>query len=162
MNSPRPHARWVIAATLVIALALTILPLPGGLAPYRPEWAMLAILYWSLALPARAGVGVAWLTGLLQDILQATALGSHALAFALVGYLTIQLYQRIRNVPIWQQTLTVLAVLLAAHGVLFITRGLSDDPSVDWRFWLPALTSTLLWPLVFVLLRTLRRSFQVN
>ena len=162
MNSARPHARWLIAVTLVIALTLVILPLPVVLEPYRPEWAMLVILYWSLALPARVGVGIAWLTGLLQDILQATALGAHALAFALVAYLTIQLYQRIRSVPIWQQALTVLMVLIAARGVLFVTRGLSDNPSVDWRFWLPALTSTLLWPPVFLLLRFLRRSFQVN
>ena len=162
MNSARPHARWLIALTLGIALTLTILPLPVVLEAYRPEWAMLVILYWSLALPARVGVGVAWLAGLLQDILQATALGSHALAFALVAYLTIQLYQRIRSVPIWQQALTVLVVLSAARGVLFVTRGLSDNPGVDWRFWLPVLTSTLLWPPVFVLLRFLRRSFQVN
>ena len=162
MNSARPHARWLIALTLVTALTLTILPLPVVLEPYRPEWAMLAILYWSLALPARVGVGVAWLAGLLQDILQATALGSHALAFALIAYLTIQLYQRMRSVPVWQQALTVLVILLAARGVLFVTRGLSDDPGVDWRFWMPAVTSTLLWPLVFMLLRFLRRGFQVN
>ena len=162
MNSVRPHGRWLIAVTLVMALTLTILPLPVVLEPHRPEWAMLAILYWSLALPARVGVGVAWLAGLVQDILQATSLGSHALAFALVAYLTLHLYQRMRSVPVWQQALTVLVVLLAARGVLFVTRGLSDNPGVDWRFWMPALTSTLFWPPVFVLLRFLRRSFQVN
>lgn len=162
MSSTRPHARWLIALSLVIALALTILPLPGVLEAYRPEWAMLVILYWSLALPARVGVGVAWLAGLLQDVLQATALGSHALAFAVVAYLTIQLYQRLRSVPIWQQALTVLIMLSAARGVLFVTRGLSDNPNLGWQFWIPALTSTLLWPAVFVLLRFLRRRFQVN
>ena len=55
MNSAQPHARWVIAVTLVVALTLMILPLPAGLEPYRPEWAMLVIIYWSLALPAAAG-----------------------------------------------------------------------------------------------------------
>lgn len=162
VNSARPHGRWLIAVTLLIGLTLIILPLPAPLEPYRPEWALLIVLYWSLALPARVGVGVAWLIGLLQDILQATAPGAHALAFALAAYLTIQLYQRIRNVPIWQQTLTVLVLLLLARGVLFVTQGLSDDPGADWRFWLPAVTSTLIWPAVFVLLRSLRRRFQVN
>ncbi len=162
MNSAQPHARWVIVLTLVVALTLMILPLPAMVEPFRPEWAILVILYWSLALPARVGVGVAWLVGLLQDVVQATALGSHALAFAVVAYLTIQLCQRIRNVPVWQQALTVLGLVLLARGLLFITRGLSDSAGVDWRFWLPTLTSTLVWPLVFVLLRFLRRRFQVN
>ena len=162
MNSAQPHARWVIVLTLVVALTLMILPLPAMVEPFRPEWAILVILYWSLALPARVGVGVAWLVGLLQDVVQATALGSHALAFAVVAYLTIQLCQRIRNVPVWQQALTVLGLVLLARGLLFITRGLSDSAGVDWRFWLPTLTSTLVWPLVFVLLRSLRRRFQVN
>ena len=162
MNSARPNARWVIGLSLLIALTLVILPLPGPIEPYRPAWAILVILYWSLALPARVGVGVAWTVGLLQDVLQTTALGSHALAFALVAYLTIQLCQRLRNVPIWQQALTVLGLLLLARGLLFITRGLSDNAGVDWRFWLPALTSTLVWPLVFVLLRFVRRRCQVN
>ena len=162
MNSDQPHARWVIVLTLVVALTLMILPLPAMVEPFRPEWAILVILYWSLALPARVGVGVAWLVGLLQDVVQATALGSHALAFALVAYLTIQLCQRMRNVPVWQQALTVLGLVLLARGLLFITRGLSDSAGVDWRFWLPTLTSTLVWPLVFVLLRSLRRRFQVN
>ena len=162
MNEPRAHGRWLIALSIVLALVLMITPLPGLLQPYRPEWTMLVIIYWSLALPARVGVGIAWLVGLLQDVLQATPLGSHALAFALAAYLTIQLYQRIRNFPLWQQALTVLLLMLLVRGALFATRGLMDSPALDWRFWLPVLTSTLVWPPLFLLLRFLRRTYRVN
>ncbi len=162
MNDARPHGRWLIALTMLLALVLTVLPLPGVLEPWRPEWTMLVIIYWSLALPVRVGVGIAWLVGLLQDVLQATPLGSHALAFALAAYLTIQLYQRIRNFPVWQQALTVLLLLLLVRGSLFLTRGLMNAPALDWQFWLPVLTSTLIWPPMFLLLRFLRRAYRVN
>ncbi len=162
MNSPRAQGRGVITATIAAALVLTIIPLPDAAGPFRPPWTLLVLLYWSLALPTRVGVGVAWVVGLLQDVLLGTLLGAHALAFALAAYLTIQLYRRIRNFPIWQQAIPVLLLLLLVSLVLLWIRELMGAGGVDWRYWMPAFTGTLIWPLVFPLLRFLRRHYQVN
>ncbi len=162
MNNPRAQGRPIILLTIVLALVLTTLPMPQALQSLRPEWTALVLIYWSLALPQRVGVGIAWLVGLCQDALLATPLGAHALGFALAAYLTIKLYQRIRNFPLWQQAFTVLMVLLLIRLTLLLARGLVGNPVTDWQFWLPALTGTLMWPLVFWLLRFLRRYYQVR
>ncbi|MEX0374100.1 rod shape-determining protein MreD [Spiribacter pallidus] len=162
MNSARRQGLWIILVTIGLALVLSILPLPAGWQVWRPEWSALVLIYWALALPERVGVGVAWTVGLLQDVLQATPLGAHALAYAVAAYLTIQLYQRIRNVPIWQQALTVLVLMLLIRLILLVSRGLLAEPVNDWRFWLPAVTGTLIWPLVFAVLRFLRRYYRVS
>lgn len=162
MNAPARHGGWVIIASVVLALVLTVLPLPDPADELRPEWTALVLIYWCLALPQRVGVGVSWLVGLLQDVLQATLLGAHGLAFALVAFLTMKLHQRIRVFPLWQQALTVLMLLLTVRVLLLWIRGLTGNPGADWSYWLPALIGTLAWPLVFVLLRELRRQFQVQ
>lgn len=162
MNAPAHHGGWVIVASVFVALVLTVLPLPDEIGELRPEWTVLVLIYWSLALPQRVGVGVSWLVGILQDVLQATLLGAHALAFALVAYLTMKLYQRIRVFPLWQQALTVLVLLLTVQVLLLWVRGLTGNPGADWDYWLPALVGTLAWPVVFVILRELRRRFQVQ
>ncbi len=162
MNSPRSRGGWLITATVLLALVLTIVPLPSGLGAFRPEWIGLVLIYWSLALPNRVGVGVAWLTGIVQDVLQSTLLGAHALSLALTVFIIIQLHQRIRNLPIWQQALNVFAILLIARVSLLWIRGLGGSAEFDWQFWMPALVSAALWPIIFMLLRGLRRYYRVN
>ncbi|PWG65237.1 rod shape-determining protein MreD [Sediminicurvatus halobius] len=162
MNATVRQGGWVIVASLFLALVLTVVPLPTAAEQLRPEWTALVLIYWSLALPQRVGVGVSWLVGILQDVLQGTLLGAHALAFALVAFLTMKLYQRIRVFPLWQQALTVLMLLLTVQLVLLWIRGLTGQPGADWAYWLPAVAGTVAWPVVFVLLRELRRFFQVQ
>ena len=70
---------WIIVTSFLAALALTVLPLPDWVALIRPEWVALVLIYWCMALPGRVGVGFAWITGLLLDVLRAGLLGQHAL-----------------------------------------------------------------------------------
>jgi rod shape-determining protein MreD len=162
MTVVRHRGGWVIVFTILIGLTLTIIPLPewGELA--RPEWAVLVLIYWCMALPQRVGVGIAWLVGLFQDALQSSLLGAHALAFALVAYLTLRLHQRIRVYPLWQQALAVLVLLLVVRLVLLWIRGIIGSPSGDWEFWLPAVSGTVVWPVIFILMREIRRRYRVQ
>ncbi|WJW75932.1 rod shape-determining protein MreD [Thiohalobacter sp. IOR34] len=158
----RHQGGGVIAVTLLIALLLGIVPLPEGLRAWRPDWALLALLYWSLALPQRIGVGIGWLTGLLQDVLTGTLLGQHALAYAVAVYLVIKLHQRIRLYPLWQQSLSILVLLTLAQLLMLWINGIIGRPIHAWLYWVPSLVGALLWPLVFSLLRRLRRGFRVS
>lgn len=162
MTPTRHQGGWVIAATLFTALALSIVPIPDLGFVIRPEWTALVLIYWCLALPQRVGVGVSWVVGALQDVLQGTLLGAHALAFALLAFLTMKVHQRLRVFPLWQQALTVLILLLMVRVILMWVHGLIDQPTGDWTYWVPALTGTLIWPVVFVLLRGLRRHYNVQ
>lgn len=158
----RHQGGWIIVLTFLAAYFLTLVPLPEAIERARPEWVALVLIYWCMAVPERVGVGIGWLAGLVQDMVQATLLGQHALAYAVLAYLTLRLHQRIRVFPIWQQAITVMILLLLVRMLLLWVYGTIGRPALGWEDWLSALTGTLLWPLLFVLLRELRRGFSVR
>jgi rod shape-determining protein MreD len=162
MSLVRHHGGWAIAFSFVVALMLTMLPLPDWAALFRPEWVAMVLIYWCLALPDRVGVGIGWSAGLLLDVAKGTLLGQNALALALVAYLTLHLHQRIRVFPLWQQALFVLLMVALAQLLVLWVKGVIGQPPGSWLYWLPSFTSMLLWPWVFLILRDLRRQFQVR
>ena len=70
------NGRWVIVLTLLLALWLAIVPLPMWAQWGRPELVAMVLIYWVIALPERVGIGMAWVTGLLQDIIEGSPSGS--------------------------------------------------------------------------------------
>ena len=155
----RKQGGLVIVISFLVALVLTVLPLPDWAINLRPEWTALVLLYWCMALPHRVGVGIGWCVGMLLDVLKGTLLGQHALGMAVIAYLTINLHQRIRVFPLWQQALTVL-MLLALYQLLILW--FSGQQPKGWTYWLPSISGMVLWPWVFILLRGVRRYFKVN
>lgn len=145
-------ARMAIFKSVLIALILTLVPLPAWLAIIRPDFVVLAVLYWSIQAPRSGGIGLGWMCGLILDVFQGSVLGEHALAVALVAYLGIREHQRIRTKPLLQQSLAVLAVLALYEFVLWAIDGWSGHPLNTALRWVPALTGALLWPVVAPLL----------
>lgn len=162
MTGRRRHGGWLIVLSFALALMLAAVPLPPWAAPYRPEWVTMVLIYWCLALPERVGVGAGWTAGLLLDVMGGSLLGQHALAFAIVAYLILRLYQRIRLFPLWQQALSILILIALEQMISLWIRGITGKPPQTWIYWMPALTSMLLWPWLFVILRDLRRRFRVS
>ena len=162
MNPGHASGGWVIGCSFLAAFVLMGIPLPEMLDPFRPDWVALVLIYWCMALPHRVGVGVDWLVGFLLDIGRGALLGQHALAFAVVAYLTLHTYRRIRMVPPWRQALSVLSFLLVEQILVFWISGVIGYPPRDWWYLAPALGGMALWPLAFVILRDVRRYFQVT
>ncbi|MCP5459802.1 MAG: rod shape-determining protein MreD, partial [Gammaproteobacteria bacterium] len=116
---PHQPGGWVILFSFIVALLLTIIPLPLWVDRIRPDWMCLVLIYWCMALPHRVGVGAGWLMGLLLDAAQGTLLGQHALALAVVGFLTLKTYRRVRVLPLWQQSFTILAFVAVNQFLVF-------------------------------------------
>jgi rod shape-determining protein MreD len=157
---------WVILVSFFLAMILSILALPG-LLPWefgflRPDWMLLVLIYWVIALPHRVGLLTAWILGLLTDVLLGTLLGQHAVVFMIIAYVASNLYQRLRMFAVWQQSLVVFALVGLAQMINYWIEGLVGPK--DWSLWLllPALMSSLVWPWMFLLLRFLRRFFGVT
>lgn len=146
-----------IIKSVIVALILTIVPLPSWLAIARPDFLVLAVFYWSIHTPRSGGIGLGWVCGLILDAFQGPILGEHALAVALVAYLGIREHQRIRTKPLMQQALVVLAVLALYEFVLWAIDGWSGHPLSTALRWIPVFTGALLWPIVALsLARTYR------
>ena len=136
--------------TLIIALLLSILPLPEVIVSFRPDWVAIILVYWSLFRPGYFGFLTAFWLGLALDALYGSLLGQHALALLTVTYIARHFHLRIRVFPIWQMSVTILALLALYEFLLFWADGVAarSVPAVDR--WAPVVIGALLWPLVFV------------
>lgn len=161
-NIARHHGGATLLFTFVCALVLQMLPLPEWAETLRPDWVALVLIYWCIAVPERVGVGIGWLLGLMLDVAHGTLLGQNALALAVVAYLSLRLHQRIRVFPLWQQAVSAL-LLVTLHLMLVLwVKGAVSQSAETWAYWLPALTSMLMWPPTFIILRGLRRAYRVR
>jgi len=142
-----------ILLSFLVGLILEIVPLPHWAVWARPEWVFLILLFWVLAQPQYIGMCAAFCLGLLMDLLSGTLLGQHALAFTLVVYLVIVFLPQLKLFPLWQQLgiIFILTVLQLASQYWIL--GIIGALPRHWGYWLSALTSTLIWPWFYLLLR---------
>jgi len=159
----KPHATWVIFLTFSIAYLLAIVPFPDWAMSYRPEWVPMVLIYWVMALPYRVGIGWAWVVGLLLDILEGSTLGVNALSLVILAYVTLSLHQRMRMFTILQQSGLMLALIglnvMICNWLQIIT---DQTVSSNLIFLMASVTSAVIWPSLFQLLRQIRRSFDVH
>lgn len=158
----RPQGRMIIFMSFVAALLLTIIPMPDWMVMFRPEWVALTLLYWCLALPQRVGVGIGFSLGIALDVLKGAILGQHALALAIIAFLAIKVHQQLRVYPMWQQALSIMALVILYQMLVLWISGIVGHKTDTWQYWLPAISSTLLWPWIYIILRDLRRHFGVR
>lgn len=162
MTAVRHQGGWIILLSFIIAFLLTSIPLPEWADRFRPPWLSLVLIYWCMALPHRVGVGTGWLVGLILDAAQGTLLGQHALAMAVVAFLTLRTYRRIRVFPLWQQAISVMLFLLVNQLLVVWINGIIGYSPGDWWYLAPVFGGMLFWPWVFIILRDLRRRFRVG
>ena len=151
-----------IYLSLFVALILTVMPMPQLVKLARPDWVLLVLMYWTMALPQRISVGTAFFSGFIVDVLVGTVLGVNALAFSVVIFIVAQHHLKIRNFSVVQQSL-LLGLLLALYQLLlfwlshFLT-GVYFMPQYLW----PVVTGMLVWPWLFWLLRRYRRQLKIQ
>ncbi len=161
-NRPVSHGGIIILVSFGVAFVLTMLPIPETFKIYRPEWITLVLIYWCMALPHRAGIFTGWMIGFLLDIHMGSLLGLHALTLSVVAYLSYKLHVRIRLYPLAQQSLIVLLLVTLSQMLVLWLNGVTGEASGDWSYWYPSLTSMLVWPWLFYLMRAIRRLYGVN
>jgi len=155
VNALPGRATWVVLGTLLVAWLLTILPMPGWAVVLRPQWTALVLIFWVLTLPDRIGVFWSFFVGLMLDVVAGTVLGQHALSFSVMGYLVVELQQRIKLFHFWQQTLSVWLLLTAERLLSLWILGATGQPMPTLTYWLAPVVGMLLWPWLYLLLRDL-------
>lgn len=151
----------IIGLSLLLGSILTIWPLPGTMNWLRPAWVMLIILYWVIVLPNRMGIKLAWILGLLLDGLHGSLLGEHALACLLTSYFASNIRRQVLISPVWLQSFMITLLILIYQVILYLVQGFAGQVISSWQYWLPSLTSALVWPIIFMLLRASKQRFKI-
>jgi rod shape-determining protein MreD len=147
---------FLIVHSFLVAIALTILPLPHWEVWLRPQWVLAVLLFWVLISSEQSAIAMAWLAGILMDLVTGTPLGLQAFVFVSVAYGVLRLRSIIEHLPIWQQA--------SAIGVFVFMNGLLQGIGLSWMghsmhiglHILSAITTALIWPWIFAALDQLR------
>ncbi len=142
------ESRFVMLSTVLIALILTVVPLPKWAALARPQFLVLAVIYWATMTPRAGGILLGWIAGLALDVLQGSVLGEHALALSFLAYLAVRANLMVRAKPLFEQSLFVLAALFLYEATLWLLDGWTGHPLSNALRWIHPVTGALLWPLV--------------
>ncbi|MBV1787311.1 rod shape-determining protein MreD [Marinobacterium sp. D7] len=162
MSEERAGGGLIILGTFIVGLVLSQIPMPDFMTWARPEWVVLVLIYWVMALPYRIGIGTAFLLGLAMDLVRGSVLGLNALSMTIIAFFVLILYKRMRMFPLWQQSSLIL-VLVGINQLLFHwMQGITGTTSDSLLFLLPAAVSALVWPWLFLLLRSIRRLFRIR
>ncbi len=157
MTESPARINWAIAASLVVAMMLSTLPMPSWATVARPAWVALVLMYWCMAKPERVGVVIAWFTGLLLDVMSGTLLGQHALGLSLLAFIVHQRHQWLRALPLWQQGISMFVLIFGYQVIVLWVNGIRGFPVIATAYWAAPIVSMLLWPWIFIVLRDLRR-----
>jgi len=158
----KSHRLYLVYVSLIMSLVLAAMPLPAVVKLFRPDWPLLVLLYWTLALPLRVSIGTAFVVGFVLDLLVGTILGVNALAYSLIAFFCSSHHLKIRNFSVLQQSLIVALFLAFYHLMIFwlshFLAGVAFTPAYLW----PVLTGAVVWPWLFWLLRRIRRQFKIH
>ncbi|MBA6329119.1 rod shape-determining protein MreD [Colwellia sp. MB02u-6] len=155
-------SRLIMFLTLLVSLLASIMPLPLSVDAFRPDWVLVVLLYWCLALPSRVNVISAWVMGFILDVLLGSTLGVHAGAMAISVYIVAGNFQKIRNFSVWQQALIIGVLSALYHLIVFWLQRFLTDAVFLPSYLYPVFTTIILWPWAFLLLRKIRRNFRIT
>ena len=156
----RARNGWVLPVSLLLALLLGLVPLPGMLQPLRPYWLALVLAYWLLEEHEQVGLGVAFALGVVADLVFGGLLGEQAMRLVVMAFILDRFRARMRFFPLSQQALVIGVLLLNDRVISAAIHVVMGAPQLPWLYWLAPLVGLLLWaPLHFVLdgLRLRRR-----
>ena len=155
MNRANVGFFW-LPLSVVIAVLLGVVSLPDAVAPMRPYFLGLVLVYWLLETPDRVGMGAAFCIGLIGDLAFGTLIGEQALRLTVLAFIVQRFRARLRFFPLWQQSLAVFALLVNDRVIAAAVRVALDENMPRWPFWLSPLLALPLWPWLVVLFDTLR------
>lgn len=144
----RPVSLKDIYLTLIVAFMLYLLPWAGFGLLIRPDFVLLALLYWMLRAPHLCNVGTAWMMGLLIDVASGSFFGQYALAYSVTAFFALYYQRRLVLFSAWQQAGYVLLLLLMSQIVLLVIKLMAGNALPGWSYFLSSLSGVLLWQML--------------
>jgi rod shape-determining protein MreD len=153
-----PPGRLKVWGLIGLGLAMNLSPWPDEVRWLVPDFALMALIYWHIHMPRLAGLGAAFLLGLVVDVVRGVHMGLNALAYCAAAFVVLLVRRRLEKFDAPRQTLQ-LAPVFVGKEALVLTLGLwFGHGQADWRWLAGGVLATLLWtPLCWVLDRVTGR-----
>ena len=142
----------VIALSFIIASSLSIYPLSPSMAPFRPMVMMMVLMYWLLFQPRYVGAFIAFVIGLVADLLMDTHLGQQAFAATLVALFIGSMGRYTKQLTLIKAWAIASIGLTLFQATLWLLQTIVQDASVVKTI-SSLLVSIISWPLVWLVLR---------
>lgn len=144
------ESKSLVFLSLMVAVLLSLLPVPEVLVPFKPYWVAMVVIYWSLETHGTISLGLAFLIGIVVDTLSGSLMGLHALSLVVMVFLVQRFRSRLRFFPPWQQALSVFGLLVNDRIILIWISIFLGEPLPTWEYWLSPLAGLVLWPWLFL------------
>jgi len=150
----------LILLTILFSLFVSLITLPLGY--YSPEWILLVLIYWAIAIPSINKLFLAFILGFLTDIVLGQVLGISSLFYVILIYIVLRLYNSLRYMTIAQQSFVIFFLIIIKQH-LFIWAYIIIGQTVEYQaILIGSFMNALLWPLIFYVLRYARRKFNIG
>lgn len=132
--------------SIIVAFLLLLLPYSETWLVWRPEWVVLAFIYWGMTTPDKVSLVLAFICGLFIDTLYGSILGQHAFGLVVVVFMTLRLLPRISSNVGWHKY-ALIGLVLGTYMLinLWIMAATGNNPAT-WQYWLPLFSSLIIWP----------------
>jgi rod shape-determining protein MreD len=138
--------RFRLCLGFIVALLLSILPMPELISAFRPPWVLLFVLYIEYFLPGNFRLSTLLLVGLLLDVLLATVIGEHSFSLLLVTWIASSKSRRFQFFSMMQQIFLIgFFCLLYQSIIALITALLGFNYSLITPL-ASALVGMFIWP----------------
>lgn len=145
-----------IIVSVVFASILMVYPLSYGLAGWRPLFMLMLVLFWVLCQPTWCGIWFAFGAGIFADLLLDSPLGLNALSFVIISFVT-RFLTRERRILTFANLWIITALAVLAHLLfIWLAQVMAGTQFSFPRHWQPLLTSIVVWPVLYGLLKKWR------
>ena len=150
----------LILLTILLGLFVSLITLPLGY--YSPEWILLILIYWAIAIPSINKLFLAFLLGFLTDIVLGQVLGISSLFYVILIYIVLRLYNSLRYMTIAQQSFVIFFLIIVKQHLL-IWAYIIIGKTIEYQaILIGSFMNAFLWPLIFFALRYVRRKFNIG
>jgi len=146
--------------SFIIAIGLSVFPLSSSFSPYWPLWIVLVLIFWTVHLPMLIKPWMVWCLGIFIDVLFGGWLGVHALAFIIVYFFALKMSSAIKAFQFLSQMGRMLLLLSLYQMTLYLLQA-NSWLDILW-FFPPIITSLIIWPCVFSILRHWAGKFYIH
>lgn len=147
---------------IILSLLIDIFALPESIEIWKPNFTLLFLIFFASFDPSKVNIEIAFVFGLILDLLLASPLGSYAFIFCTQIYIIVSQFKRFYSYAIYQQLFLVGIISFISFAITYWLLHLIGVPTYEVAFLQKSLSMAILWPIIFYLSSFLCRIFNIT